>query len=163
MQMNKNKGKHILERDSIELSEEGYKRLIEAENNQCEHEVDCERIDIIESIKRGKELLELMPRDIEEVSFNGIEYRFKNTLRVMIKKTDDTLYHAYAEGIRINGFGFTSKEAFEDFKEILTNLIVMVFNNEPISKLCKKEIQWVKDNVETVDTLKSKIDNADKY
>lgn len=148
--MNKNKGKHILERDSIELSEEGYKRLIEAESNPCEYEVDCEKIDVIESIKRGKELLELMPRDIEKVSFNGIEYRFKNTLRVMIENTDN-IYHAYADGIRINGFGFTSKEAFEDFKEILTNLIVMVFNNEPISKLCKKEIQWAKDNVEVVD------------
>jgi len=121
--------------------------LIEEENDTCKYEVDCEKIDVVESIKRSKELLELMPRDIEKVSFNGIEYRFKNTLRVMIENTDN-IYHAYAEGIRINGFGFTSKEAFEDFKEILTNLIAMVFNNEPISKLCKKEILWVKNNVE---------------
>jgi hypothetical protein len=153
--MRKRRGKSALERDHIELSEEGYKRLIEMEKEANRKPVKryTQTIDIQESIRRSTELIELLPRDIDKVSSNDTTYRLKTPLRVMMKKTECT-YHAYAENMKINGFGFSSREAFDDFEEILTNAIVMVFNGEPMSAHSRSLIEWIKNNVEIAKPIK---------
>ncbi len=110
----------------------------------------AKKINAIWGILRGN-LGVCMKEYIQSISQNRKTYYFRRPLEIIISPLEDGLrhvvmYEVYAPEINLHQYGYSRKDAIEEFEDHLFQAIIMVV--EESDKIAKQKIvTWVKEVV----------------